>query len=183
MAFKVGCYIMKIYDYRNLPSRQKLPDDTILCKDGSGKDKLEFIARNGNVGEKCREFVDDGVSGTNFDRYNKAGYFKAISLFDNENKFVYVDLLGYIHESEETIDKSLIDFYMGKKTFDQLNDQLFKDEQKKIALVEFAIELINEALKEEAKNKKINKMFLKAKLKKAINYINDVCEEKANTEK
>lgn len=28
----------------------------------------EFIARNGNVGEKCREFVDDGVSGTNFDR-------------------------------------------------------------------------------------------------------------------
>ena len=35
----------------------------------------------------------------------------------------------------------------------------------------------------EAKNKKINKMFLKAKLKKAINYINDVCEEKANTEK
>ena len=72
---------------------------------------------------------------------------------------------------------------MGKKTFDQLNDQLFKDEQKKIALAEFAIGLINEALKEEAKNKKINKMFLKAKLKKAINYINDVCEEKANTEK
>lgn len=28
----------------------------------------EFIARNCNVGEKCREFVDDGVSGTNFDR-------------------------------------------------------------------------------------------------------------------
>ena len=28
----------------------------------------EFIARNGNVGEKCKEFVDDGVSGTNFDR-------------------------------------------------------------------------------------------------------------------
>lgn len=28
----------------------------------------EFIARNGNIGEKCREFVDDGVSGTNFDR-------------------------------------------------------------------------------------------------------------------
>ena len=28
----------------------------------------EFITRNGNVGEKCREFVDDGVSGTNFDR-------------------------------------------------------------------------------------------------------------------
>ncbi len=28
----------------------------------------EFIARNGNLGEKCREFVDDGVSGTNFDR-------------------------------------------------------------------------------------------------------------------
>lgn len=173
MAFKVGCYIMKIYDYRNLPSRQKLPDDTILCKDGSGKDKLEFLARNGLVLAPTYYF----------DRYNKAGYFKAISLFDNENKFVYVDLLGYIHESEETIDKSLIDFYMGKKTFDQLNDQLFKDEQKKIALAEFAIELINEALKEEAKNKKINKMFLKAKLKKAINYINDVCEEKANTEK
>ena len=28
----------------------------------------EFITRNGNIGEKCREFVDDGVSGTNFDR-------------------------------------------------------------------------------------------------------------------
>lgn len=28
----------------------------------------EFIDRNGNVGEKCKEFIDDGVSGTNFDR-------------------------------------------------------------------------------------------------------------------
>lgn len=28
----------------------------------------EFITKNGNIGEKCREFVDDGVSGTNFDR-------------------------------------------------------------------------------------------------------------------
>lgn len=28
----------------------------------------EFINRNGNVGEKCKEFIDDGVSGTNFDR-------------------------------------------------------------------------------------------------------------------
>ncbi len=27
-----------------------------------------FIDRNGNVGEKCKEFIDDGVSGTNFDR-------------------------------------------------------------------------------------------------------------------
>ena len=59
---------MKIYDYRNLPSRQKLPDDTILCKDGSGKDRLEFIARNGLVLAPTYYF----------DRYNKAGYFKAI---------------------------------------------------------------------------------------------------------
>ena len=28
----------------------------------------EFIDRNGNVGELCKEFIDDGVSGTNFDR-------------------------------------------------------------------------------------------------------------------
>lgn len=28
----------------------------------------EFIDRNGNVGEQCKEFIDDGVSGTNFDR-------------------------------------------------------------------------------------------------------------------
>lgn len=28
----------------------------------------EFINRNGNVGEQCKEFIDDGVSGTNFDR-------------------------------------------------------------------------------------------------------------------
>lgn len=28
----------------------------------------DFIDRNGNVGEKCKEFIDDGVSGTNFDR-------------------------------------------------------------------------------------------------------------------
>ena len=28
----------------------------------------EFISRNGNIGEKCKEFIDDGVSGTNFDR-------------------------------------------------------------------------------------------------------------------
>ena len=28
----------------------------------------EFINRNGNDGEKCKEFIDDGVSGTNFDR-------------------------------------------------------------------------------------------------------------------
>ena len=27
-----------------------------------------FIDRNGNVGAKCQEFIDDGVSGTNFDR-------------------------------------------------------------------------------------------------------------------
>ena len=28
----------------------------------------EFISRNGNVGENCREFIDDGCSGTNFER-------------------------------------------------------------------------------------------------------------------
>lgn len=28
----------------------------------------DFIKRNGNIGESCKEFVDDGVSGTNFDR-------------------------------------------------------------------------------------------------------------------
>lgn len=28
----------------------------------------EFISRNGNDGEKCKEFIDDGCSGTNFDR-------------------------------------------------------------------------------------------------------------------
>lgn len=28
----------------------------------------EFINRNGNVGEKCKEFIDDGCSGTNFER-------------------------------------------------------------------------------------------------------------------
>lgn len=28
----------------------------------------EFIDRNGNVGEKCKEFIDDGCSGTNFER-------------------------------------------------------------------------------------------------------------------
>lgn len=28
----------------------------------------EFIDRNGNIGEKCREFIDDGCSGTNFER-------------------------------------------------------------------------------------------------------------------
>ena len=28
----------------------------------------EFINRNGNVGDRCKEFIDDGVSGTNFDR-------------------------------------------------------------------------------------------------------------------
>ncbi len=28
----------------------------------------EFINRNGNVGEECREFIDDGCSGTNFQR-------------------------------------------------------------------------------------------------------------------
>lgn len=28
----------------------------------------EFIDRNGNIGEKCKEFIDDGVSGTNFNR-------------------------------------------------------------------------------------------------------------------
>lgn len=28
----------------------------------------EFIDRNGNVGQRCKEFIDDGVSGTNFDR-------------------------------------------------------------------------------------------------------------------
>ena len=28
----------------------------------------EFIDRNGNTGEKCKEFIDDGCSGTNFER-------------------------------------------------------------------------------------------------------------------
>ena len=32
----------------------------------------EFISRNGNVGENCREFIDDGCSGTNFERHGRS---------------------------------------------------------------------------------------------------------------
>lgn len=40
----------------------------------------EFIARNGNEGEKCREFIDDGCSGTNF---NRPGWIELMNEVDN----------------------------------------------------------------------------------------------------
>lgn len=40
----------------------------------------DFINRNGNIGEKCREFIDDGCSGTNFER---PGWQELMSEVDN----------------------------------------------------------------------------------------------------
>ncbi len=40
----------------------------------------EFINRNGNIGEKCKEFIDDGCSGTNF---NRPGWQELISQIEN----------------------------------------------------------------------------------------------------
>ena len=53
--------------------RLSLADETIVGDESesvTNQRRLmnEFITRNGNIGENCKEFVDDGVSGTNFDR-------------------------------------------------------------------------------------------------------------------
>ena len=47
----------------------------------------EFISRNGNIGENCREFIDDGCSGTNFER---PGWQELITEVDNGNVKVII---------------------------------------------------------------------------------------------
>ena len=157
----------KKYDYSKLPSRQTQQ---------WAKDILNEIGNRNKISHNTQDGLEVFISADFADQYNDHGYFWGTS----ESNMVYVDLLNYPHSSQDTIDQSLIDWYKGKISFDQLNPELFTDEKVRQSLISFAESLMHEATKVEMGSNPILKFFMNTKLNKITTYINNVCESKLN---
>lgn len=123
------------------------------------------------------------------DLLNEEGYYPIDIYYKNSNKYEerYITLLNEtpsieeLPSSEEKIDyayTTFVDFYKGRATLDQIDSKMFLDDR----FVNFVEQMVSEALYQKYNKKdnfkKIRSGLYKKKLTEALEYIQDVKDQK-----